>query len=98
MWCSKCGSDKHLAGQCLSNMPKKDSRSVGEKDETRNCDVCGGPIDEHGLCFECDKPVVVTISQDEYDKLKRSARAPCVRCEAKRKRDRDRLREIRAHA
>ena len=24
--------------------------------EQRNCTACGGPIDEHGICFECDRP------------------------------------------
>ncbi len=27
---------------------------LDDLEEAKNCEKCGGPIDEHGLCFECE--------------------------------------------
>lgn len=71
--------------------------------ETRNCKACGGPIDEHGICFECDKPAdrqTVAALEAKIGLLQSmlaSARAgDCPACEKRKLGNRDRQRRKRA--
>jgi hypothetical protein len=53
----------------------------------RNCTHCGGPIDEHNLCFECDRRWHPPYTEEHHKQVHNVLHADCRWCNKNKRRN-----------